>query len=272
MKNYSAYKNLKAIVVSTLYLLLLNGCEDVITLELDNAEPQTVIEGKITDEPGPYTVEISKSTDFFQPGVYEKVSNAVVKISDNLGNVDHLIEQEPGVYYTTNFQTIYDNEYYLEVINENNQYDATTILVTPLSIDSLSYAITKDAIEISIHFQDYPDKRDFAIINFKINDGDFQNYFILYNDRLSNGNYIKYPIYSSKDSLKYGDTFKVIMRTIDVEAYNYYNALNEVLATTGTFTGLSPTAPENPKSNLSNGALGYFGAYSISRKSVVIED
>jgi hypothetical protein len=34
---------------------------------------------------------------------------------------------------------------------------------------------------------------------------------------------------------------------------------------------MSSSAPSNPNSNISNGALGYFGACSISKKSIVLD-
>ena len=59
-------------------LLLFVGCEDIITVDLNSADPTTVIEATITDDSSPSRVVVSKSTDFYTPGVYPSVSNAVI--------------------------------------------------------------------------------------------------------------------------------------------------------------------------------------------------
>src|SRR4051794_35684343 len=74
------------------------ACEKVIQVDLNTAAPQIVIEGEITDSPGPYHVKISKTTNFSADNVFPAISRAVVKITDNTGQADSLIETSPGTY------------------------------------------------------------------------------------------------------------------------------------------------------------------------------
>lgn len=269
--------NLKSLIKISIIVIsvLFSSCEDVITYDLENASPQIVIEGSITDESDLCTVKISKSTNYFNPGISKKVSNAIVTIGDNEGNMENLVEQEPGVYQTTNFKTTYNKEYTIEVRSDNKIYSASTSLVTPLIIDSLSYeletGVDENYYEIFAHFQDDPEKNDYAVVNARLNNVTLED-LIIYEDRLTNGNYIKSILLQlEKDDLKTGsNTIEFIIRIIDVDTYDYYRSLIDVLAINTEVSPFSPTAPENPKSNFSNDALGYFGGYSISRKSIEI--
>ncbi len=75
------------IILQTLFAF---GCEDVINVDLNSSNPQVVIEGVISDEDIPYTVKISKTTDYFNPGGYDKVSNASVLVSNDNGDSELL--------------------------------------------------------------------------------------------------------------------------------------------------------------------------------------
>ena len=51
--------------------------------------------------------------------------------------------------------------------------------------------------------------------------------------------------------------------SISKTIYEYYNSLE-----TNTTDGQS-ASPANPTSNITNGALGYFNAYSVRKKDVI---
>jgi hypothetical protein len=48
------------VIIALLTIIILPGCQKVITVDLNVAAPRIVIEGMITDRAGPYTVKISK--------------------------------------------------------------------------------------------------------------------------------------------------------------------------------------------------------------------
>lgn len=261
----------KTLLIILSFVLVDCALEDVITYELESADPQIVIEGSITDEVGPYTVKITRTTNYFEPTEIEKVRNAEVILSDSRGNSENLIEKSPGVYQTINFESNYNTEYYLQVRIDDQEYKANTSLVEPIILDSISYVIDQSGkyYVMAPYFQDNPNKKDFTITNFRLNNGEFDKPLV-YDDRLSNGNYIEgKPFAYDIDSLKIGaNTVECIMRTVDKNTYNFFNTLQYVLVSEGD-PFASPTL-ENPKTNLSNGALGYFGGYSISRKEIEI--
>jgi hypothetical protein len=60
-----------------------------------------VIEGQISDQPGPYTVKLTRTADYSYKSLNLLETGATVVISDNLGNQETLKEQAPGGSYQT---------------------------------------------------------------------------------------------------------------------------------------------------------------------------
>ena len=73
---------------------------------------------------------------------------------------------------------------------------------------------------------------------------------------------------SSNTKLKPGDSLTVTLESIDESTFNFFNTLSSVLGEGSSFMS---APPENPVSNISNGALGYFAAYSFTQRKFVIQ-
>jgi hypothetical protein len=65
-----------------------------------------------------------------------------------------------------------------------------------------------------------------------------------------------------------GGEAEVQVFSIDESVYNYFLQLNDVLYWKRR---LMPPTPYNPKSNISNGALGYFAAWSYDSEKILLE-
>lgn len=82
-------------------MLSLLACVDPIDFEVPPANEQIVVEGQITDAPGPYHVKLSKALSI---GSYirspEPLLNAQVTLFDDEGRSETLIEQGGGLYST----------------------------------------------------------------------------------------------------------------------------------------------------------------------------
>jgi hypothetical protein len=91
MKFYSTPIKVLSTLFITSLILLSYSCEEVINVDLNSADPKIVIEGTITDQPGPYTVSITKTTDYYNPSSYPAVSGAQVRLVDDLGFSEQLM-------------------------------------------------------------------------------------------------------------------------------------------------------------------------------------
>ncbi len=86
------------------------------------------------------------------------------------------------------------------------------------------------------------------------------------NDDLTNGRVATGIFYSRDTDIKKGDTIKVEMQNINPVVYKYCFSLSQ--SATGETQSASPA---NPVSNIMGGALGYFSAYTISTKSIIVQ-
>jgi len=80
-------------------LLCFPACEEYFLPELEGFDPILVVDGAITDMPGPYTISLSFSSGVFSED-QRVVEEAIVKIIEEGGDQETLSENQPG-YYTT---------------------------------------------------------------------------------------------------------------------------------------------------------------------------
>jgi hypothetical protein len=252
-------------------VLLVTSCKKVIDVDLKNTTPQIVIEGNVTDAPGVYTVLISKTVDFSADNTYPPVTDAFATISDSTAHItDTLVQVFPGVYASSQIMGFPNHTYYLSVSEGNKVYTANSTMPFPVSIDSISFAQNvgfnnKEEINAIANFQDPAGITNYYWFTEGVNSRVIPNIFV-FEDRLSDGRYIEYPLYNDSSYLNPGDTLHLTMNCVDENTYNYFNTLVNV---TGG-NNFQAVTPANPATNVSNGALGYFSAHTTQRTSIVV--
>ena len=90
----------------------------------------------------------------------------------------------------------------------------------------------------------------------------------LYDGKYTEGEVIDFNRFHHRFELN--DTVRVEMYTIDETVYNYFATLNSILKTGGLDGIVSTGTPDNPNTNITNGAMGYFAAYSVQADSIII--
>lgn len=121
-------------------IVLVTDCIEPFDVSFSKYENLLVVDGMITNEPGPYTVKLSRSasTENFE---YTFISNATVIISDNTGNSEVLTQTDEGVYSTTEsgIQGISNNSYKIYIKTpDGNEYESKFQKLQPqVDIDSL---------------------------------------------------------------------------------------------------------------------------------------
>lgn len=264
------------IILSILTIFIFSGCQKVINVDLNKAAPRIVIEGLIKDRRGPYTIMINMSGSYFNQPVLPPVSGAVAIITDNDGTIDTLKETSPGIYLTSKTRGIPGRTYTLKVLSENQEYTGSSTMFSHVYIDSLRLVKsqpqhfnfggnTQDEIHMEIHcfFRD-PDEKNFYRIKIFKNDSTNTKNYSLFDDQYTNGQETGLRVAQATA----GNTYRIELSSLDRQTYRYYRTLEDVLYT-NPFFGSTPANPEN---NLSNGALGYFGACAVSTKTIVITD
>lgn len=124
-------------------VVLIDSCVERIDFETADSTSQLVVDGQINDEPGPYTVKLSRTRKALDFTATKTVSASKVLISDNLGNSEVLKEVYPGAFQTdpSGIRGIMGREYTLRVeTRDGNVYESSPEKIKPAgSVDSIYY-------------------------------------------------------------------------------------------------------------------------------------
>lgn len=131
--------------ISILILIFFTfSCIEEFRPELDNFDNLLVLDGKITNGPGPYTIKLSISSDVDIIDI-EPLSNATVVISEEGGIEETLIEVNPGEYKTQvdGIQGKIGESYKISITSANGkQYESPyQLLKTPSNIESVEAVV-----------------------------------------------------------------------------------------------------------------------------------
>ncbi len=267
-------KNIFLIILS---LFLLTSCEKEIDLDLKDQSGQIVIEGNVTDQAGPYFVKITKSVAFTEANQYPAIADAEVILSDNSGQTETLQYVGNGTYQTSTFVGQPGKIYTLKITAEGQQYTAQSTMPDAVDFEDLEQDSFMVGGETSYTllpvFTDPPALGNRYLFSYTVNNNP-KKFFSEFSDNVNNGMPNQRPLILPNDDTEVddikvtvGDTIHVEMQCIDQSVYTYYSALLQ-LSGGGPGGGVTPT---NPPSNISNGALGYFSAHTVRKRSTVIQ-
>ncbi|WP_199120789.1 DUF4249 family protein, partial [Pedobacter sp. ASV28] len=230
-----------------------------------------VIEGIITNEPGVCKVMISQTKDFKDNNQFNGVSGALVKVeSDGITTV--LSESSKGIYQTNKINGTPGKTYYLTVSVNNEVFTANSKMPQPVPL--LDFTLKASDYERTratpkVRYKDVPSGSNYYWFQQYINDKIQSRYKVSSNEFSFGQEINEYLVYEnttkddSKDIVK-GDRLTVEMHSIDAAVYTY---LFSLFNANGSADG---AAPANPVSNINGGALGFFSAHTVERKTITI--
>ena len=275
-----------------LLFALLQGCTYPMELKSEGMEPHLVITGLISTDPGPYMVEISATTPYFNLELPVNIQAEEVRIGGEL-----LVWDPSGVYVTASTFTAEEGEtYVLEVWidfdgdGEIEYYQASTTVpyihtLDALSLRSLMPSGNDTPFLLMAGFLDTPGE-DYYGAALWVNNVLYSNRILRYyvhtlNEYSQDGEYLRYPIpewiitgslvWDNEQTfdLYAGDELTVELQTLSKEYYLYLQqAKIEKNQNFPLFSG--PRG--NVTGNISGGALGIFGSYASSRRSVTLPE
>jgi len=241
---------------------------------LEESNSAIVIEANLTNKKIPVTVLVSKTSSYFGSETGFPVSGAKVSLKVENGNPKYLNEVEPGVYLLekSNAQTGY--WYSVNVVYEGVTYTARSFLNKSVPILDLDFSyfdgfgVFDSGYLANCYIRDPAETENYYRIKYYVNGEPVneQDGITLFSDKLFNGNEIGLS-HRSFVFLK-TDTLTVELQSIDKAAYDYFSTLESISGPSWQ----QNAAPANPTSNFSNGALGYFSAYSYEQKTVLVKD
>lgn len=249
--------------LSALALILITSCEKVIHIDLDEADQKVVIEGVILNGDTIQRVRVTRTTSFENSTGVPTVDNAVVNVSDDLGNNGVFTSVGNGWYELSGYPGVQGRTYSITVTVEGQTYTATSQMPTLVPIDTLYvefYPFGNDTFTtlVPAHFDPA------GIANYYqfhvTKNGLKKNDVYLQDDQFTDGNLTVQPLFLP--GLEINDTIIVTMFCIDKPVWTYFNQLS--------LNASNSTTPANPVSNFSGGCLGYFSARTWSTKQVIV--
>ncbi len=130
----------RLILLLSIACLIFTSCRKIIDIKTNNADPQLVIEGNITDKLIAQQIKISKSVSYDSKNIFPAVTGAVVTVSDSRGNNYIFLESEPGLY-ANKMRGIAGLTYTMKVQLEGKTYTAVSKMPALVKLDSVGVII-----------------------------------------------------------------------------------------------------------------------------------
>lgn len=262
-------KNKYLTILAVLILLFtVSSCEKEIDVDLRSVTPRIQIEGIVKQDQFA-TVRVSQTLDFSDNSGYPFLKGAIVKISDDAGNSEILLQNSTGWYVGEKIRGEIGHTYTLSVIYEEKEYTATSKIPPLVKLDSLSMykvPIMDYAIPM-VHYTDPKGEinqyyRCLVYINGKqLPDMTEQ----VFDCEFTDGSPMHEPLAvftydNDNDPVKKGDEILIEFQCIDKGAHTFFDTLSKI-----------EDKKTNPISNISGGALGYFCASTVDQMTIIAE-
>ncbi len=148
------------LMINSLYVL--SGCIETIDFDVNRTGDRLVVDGMITDSPGPYQLNLRSTSE--REKISDPVSGATILIRDDAGNSEYYFETEDGVYELAGNEVkgIPGRSYSIEIILDdvNRVYQSVPeVMPRTLARDSIYYEF--DTIQ---RLNDYGNSIDVDVI------------------------------------------------------------------------------------------------------------
>ncbi|WP_149241018.1 DUF4249 domain-containing protein [Dyadobacter sp. 32] len=302
MKNTIEKYTAKWSISGILMLIIITGltsCEDVIDLKSDTGPTQLVVDGWITNQPGPQTINLTWSAAYFNNDAAKPVLGAEVTVTDDKGVVYNFKDVANNGKYVwgTAKDTLghVGRIYTLRVKNQSDEYTAVNAIKRVPAVDSIIYQKEtlpfkpekgpKQGYIASFYARDFVGAGDTywikPVINGKARADKPTSIIIAYDAAFnagapSDGLIFILPLRQAltSDSLySAGASVGAELHSITNEAFEFLKQIREQAANGGLFavpiqnikSNVVNTNPSGPK------ALGFFGASAVTRMETVID-
>lgn len=266
-----------------LSILLLSSCEEVIELDLPEADKRLVVDSWLHNLSDMQTVKLRLTGPYFDNTATPAVEGALVTVFEDNGNEYKFLEEEPGVYRAS-FVPQVANSYTLEIITSDGvEYISKAERMNPVpALEDIYFEYKPKALfeeegyYVFIGLMDPAGIKNFYRWKYYVN-GVLQNspdYFVIQNDDLIDGADL-FDIQFNFEPLEVGDHVRIEQYALSENAFDFLSILREQV-TSGRGTFDAPPAPIRGniinKNNPDENVLGYFGISDIDFQEITIEE
>jgi hypothetical protein len=293
----------KSILLFFIIVSTLTACTEKFYLEIDSNYSILVVDGKITNKPGPYEVRLFRTVKLDRADTLNPERGATIIIHDDHGNSAVFGETLPGIYNTPNisFQGQIGRTYWIEIQTiSGEQYESSPETIQPEVIIKSIYGeegeilledvSTINAAKIFIDAQDPTNQSNYLRWEYQEN-WEWRNPY--FEPKTTNPSKICYPFMHSNNvfvfdgsgqsikefthlptssitenevKLNYEYFISLSLYSVNFESYVFWKNIKETIQANG---GLYNVIPANAKGNVcacdsKNKVLGYFEASSVN--------
>jgi hypothetical protein len=271
MKTQKSYFFLSLLAIAGLFF----SCQDVIQVDLNSANPVVVVEGSISNGKT-CSLQLTYTTDYFNPGTPASIDNAVVILTSSAGESETLTNQGSGNYAGETIMGQDNKEYSLKITIGDKEFNGSSTLQTQARFKNISFKEQSfnqpgspqqegASYSLSLLFTDDTLQTNYYWVKIsQVGRGQTNRYQLLEDSQYATNGTIAYS--PMMGSFHAGDTVTVSVISLDKGTYQYYNQMNDMVS---GIMGSSST-PYNPKSNMGDDALGYFSACSSTDTTLIV--
>jgi len=261
------------LIVLALAAFTFQSCQKVINVNLNDSDPQYIVEGNINDGPGPYTVKLTRSVNFSSSNSFPEVTGAVVAIKDvNSGITDTLQEATPGNYITHSIVGQTGHTYELYIKADDHVFTSSSTMQQPVALDTIDIQKSvfggDDLYPVPVYTDPTTPNNRYKVTA-SVNHQPIKDWTVR-SDNVTNGQVARFPFYYDTDDdsnnpiIKIGDSVFVNLQTIDSSVYEFYRTLDDTREQ-------NAAALSNPLTNIKGGAMGYFSAGPIRTMGIKVQ-
>ena len=269
-------KKLIIIVIST---FITTSCEDVIDVNLNNAQPRLVIDASIKWIKGTagneQSIKLTLTAPYFDTEI-PPATGAEVIISDSNNTYIFIEDGSTGIYNNNTFIPVINETYTLTITYEGEVYTAIETLTSVVPIEFVEQndegGFSGEETELKAFYTDPADEENYYFFEF-ISDIPVIPSLEVYDDEFTNGNQI-FGFYTEED-LEPSDEVTINIHGISEQFYNYMFILLQQNSDEGG--GPFETQPATVRGNCINQTnqdnfpLGYFRLSEVDEFIYVVQ-
>jgi|GEM_PF-87465 hypothetical protein len=278
------FRKLFMILASAIILYAGSGCTETIELELESVSRRLVVDGMVMSDQKMHYVRLTESVSFFNDSASPPVSGADVFLSDG-EQIERLVESgelpgfyissgeiegEPGKTYSLSISGVDIDDDGVE-----ESYSARSYLPPVTAPDSIEMVYDEgwEIWKVLLYASDNPETEDYYLFRVYKNGSlmsDNLSEFSIVSDKFFDGGTADGVWIQSIDAGSNNDLFEpddVITLQMCGITEEYYRFVESVQRENRRRYPLFSGPPANAKGNVTNGALGFFTAFSAKYAS-----
>ena len=261
---------MKKLLILLSFIGLLASCEDVVEVDLEEAQPRLIVDAILEWKKGTsganQSIKLSRTRGFFEQEP-NPVSGADIIVRNSKGMEFTFEESASGEYVANNFRPELNEFYNLRIELDGEVYYAEEKLKPVASINFIeqnsSGGFSGEDIELKAFYTDPKGEENFYLFKFF---APFQAFpdFSVFDDEFNDGNQI-FGLFA-EEGLEPGMDVTIQIHGISSE---YYDFLEILLAQAGSAGGPFQTQPATVRGNIINQnnseelIFGYFGLSEV---------